>query len=188
MTHMTTQREKLTSPLKIKNDGPGACRHQAGFPLWNGGPPPLRPFHVKGIKGFTRSTSRWFPSPYEHRSYFVHPISLRSAIGKFPCTFFDKPWNFPQGRGLGVLPMSRCDVIIPKKKQPPNLYRYIYIHNISNRYQKWWSSERYLLSNMVVYVILSLYVKFQVSDRHNSIPIHPPLEKTLLLVEHQLLK
>lgn len=30
---------------------------------------------------------------------------------------------------------------------------------------------------MVVYVILSLYVKFQVSDRHNSIPIHPPLEK-----------
>lgn len=128
MTHMTTQREKLTSPLKIKNDGPGACRHQAGFPLWNGGPPPLRPFHVKGIKGFTRSTSRWFPSPYEHRSYFVHPISLRSAIGKFPCTFFDKPWNFPQGRGLGVLPMSRCDVIIPKKKQPPNLYRYIYIY------------------------------------------------------------
>lgn len=58
--------------------------------------PPLRPFHVKGIKG-TRSTSRWFPSPYEHRSYFVHPISLRSAIGKFPCTFFWQTLEFPTG-------------------------------------------------------------------------------------------
>lgn len=106
------------------------------FPLWNGGSPPLRPFHVfresRGVKGPPQGGSL---HPTSDGSYFVHPHFI--TIGDREISlylFFDKPWNFPQGRGrhgLGVLPMSRCDVIIPKKKQPPSLYRY----NITNRYQ-----------------------------------------------------
>ena len=96
------------------------CRLQAFPPLkWS---PPLRPFHVKGIKGCTR----WLkvvPFTLVIGVISPHFITIGDR-GPHLVLFLTNP-GISQGRGLGFLPMSRCDVIIPPKN---NLQIYIYIY------------------------------------------------------------
>ena len=123
MTPITTQREKLTSPLKKKKKNDGWCLSTPSPSPFEMVPLPLGPFHVKGIKGCTR----WLKVvPFTLQTWVISPHFITIGDRGPPCTFFDKPWNFS---GTWTRGSSNVKVWChnSQKKQHPNLYIYIYI-------------------------------------------------------------